>query len=78
MIIVSFTCDTCGQKINIYENYLENKSGLICPNCSSEFPNTEFLKLKTAVLTISSVKSNLFRSDNLNRPQHSWDFKFEM
>lgn len=78
LINVNFECPTCAQKIYVYENYLVNKEGLACPNCSTEFPLTEFEKLKKAIKEISEVVENLCSRDERNRPQPSWGIKLDM
>lgn len=64
MIVVEFTCNNCGQSFNVFDEYLVKKDSVVCPNCSTNFPNESFELLKDGMQKLYDCQKTLPLEDN--------------
>ena len=56
---VNFCCNVCSESFNVSDKNLITKQSVICPNCSTKFPEDSFVELREGVEKISSCRKNL-------------------
>lgn len=72
---IKFSCNKCGENFNVSAKYLIEKDAVICPNCSSEFLNSSFVKLKEGIIKIQKCKDELSSVVNGRTIPPSIDFE---
>lgn len=73
---IQFSCNFCGESFNIDAKYLITKSSVICPNCSSKFPEGSFSDLKEGIQLIYKCQKDLPLQDLNHDYTTLMDFKF--
>lgn len=72
---IKFSCNNCYEDFNISAKYLIEKDGVICPNCSTEFPETSFSDLKDGIRKIEKCRDELPSVDSYEDSSRIFDFE---
>ena len=56
---VNFCCNICNESFNVSDENLIKKDSVVCPNCSTKFPEASFIELKEGIQKIYSCQKSL-------------------